>query len=146
VKGVTPELFYGTVVKGEGGQLIPQPGLRDCLSVYGSEMMIDVNHAEPPVLATIGVPPIAIAEIVNRRAVRPFRTPADLAEIGQFTGEAGRRLMVGGSTIFTFRATARLRLPDGRLSDMSRSVSAMLKFHQKPVNAPPIEVLRWYDN
>jgi hypothetical protein len=53
---------------------------------------------------------------------------------------------MGGQTIFTFRATGQLRLPDGRLSDLKRSVSVMLKFHQRPVNAPPIEVLRWYDN
>jgi general secretion pathway protein K len=145
VKGVTPDLFYGRAVKGEGGQLIPLPGLRDVLSAYGSELMIDVNHAQPAVLGAIGVPPASIAEIVQRRAVMPFRTPADLAQLTNPPGEAVRRLMIGGNSIFTFRATARLRLPDGRLSDMSRSVSAMLKFHQKPVNAPPVEVLRWYD-
>lgn len=145
VKGMTPELFYGTAVKGDQGQLIPLPGLRDCMSVYGSELMIDVNYAQPAVLGAIGVAPEAIAEIVNRRRAQPYKTLVELTPLMQFAGPGARRLMVGGSTIFTFRATARLRLPDGRLSDMSRTVSAMLKFHQKSVTAPPIEVLRWYD-
>ncbi len=145
VKGMTPDLFYGTVVKGDSGQLIPQPGLRDCVSVFGSELTVDANYAQPQVLGAIGVPPAAIAEIVARRSARPLRQ-GDLGQLMQYTGDAGRRLIVGGNTIFTYRATARLRLPDGRLSDMSRTVSAMLKFHQKAVDGPPVELLRWYDN
>ncbi|MDZ4798843.1 MAG: type II secretion system protein GspK [Bryobacteraceae bacterium] len=145
VRGMTPELYYGTAVQGDQGQLVPLPGLRDCLSVYGSELMIDVNHAEPAVLGAIGIVPEAVAEIVARRRVQPYKTVQELTPLMQFAGPGARRLMVGGSTIFTFRATARLRLPNGQMSDMSRTVSAMLKFHQKSVTTPPIEVLRWYD-
>ena len=146
VKGMTPDLFYGTLVRDPQGRLLPRPGLRDVLSVFGSEGAVDVNYAAPEVLTAIGVDPVAIAAIVERRRAMPFRLPADLAPIAQIAGPAGSRLMMGGNTMFTFRATAQLRLPDGRPSDLTRTVSALLKFHNKPVNAPPIEVLRWYDN
>jgi general secretion pathway protein K len=146
VKGMTPDIFYGTFVRDEQGRLFPQAGLRDCLSVYSVGGQVDINYAPPAVLATIGLFPSGIAAIVQRRHAAPFRNPAEIAEISPMLGPSAARLSVGGSTIFTFRSTARLRLPDGRLSDLSRTVAAMLKFHPKPVNAPPIEVLRWYDN
>ena len=145
VKGMTPDLFYGTLVRDEQGRLIPQPGLRDCLSVYGSDGSIEVNSAQPAVLMAIGLPPEAVNAIVQRRNAMPYRTGEELAPVVQFAGPAGQRLAIGGHTIFTFRSTGRLRMPNGQTSDMTRTVSAMLKFHQKPVNAPPIEVLRWYD-
>lgn len=146
VKGMTPDLFYGTFVRDAQGRLLPQAGLRDCLSVYGSNGAVDVNTAQPAVLTTIGLPPDAVAAIVQRRHAFPFRDPAQLAPFVQMAGPAGSRLSIGGATIFTFRATARLRLPDGSYSDLGRSVSAMYKFHQKRRNTPPIELLRWYDN
>lgn len=146
VKGMTPELFYGTLARDPQGRLTPRAGLRDCLTVYGADGAMDINHAQPAVLMAIGIDPSAIALIEQRRRAQPFRTAADLDPIRQLAGPAGGRLTIGGQTIFTFRATGQLRLPDGRYSDLTRSVSAMLKFHQRPVNAPPIEVLRWYDN
>lgn len=147
VKGMTPDLFYGTLARDAEGRLQPRAGLRDCVSVYGSSGAVNVNTAEPAVLATVGLPPEAVAAIVQRRHAQPFRTAAELAPFVQIAGpEAALRLTVGGGTIFTFRATGRLRLPDGRPSDLTRTVSALLKFHQTAVNAPPIEVLRWYEN
>jgi hypothetical protein len=50
--------------------------------------------------------------------------------------------------MYTLRATARLRLSDGKLSDLRRTVAALVKFNlpgntdQKPVG---FEVVRWYD-
>lgn len=146
VKGMTPDLFYGTYVRDQQGRLLPRAGLRDCLSAYAADGQVDINYAAPAVLATIGILPQGIDAIVQRRHAAPFLTPQDIAAIAPVAGPMAGRLSVGGATIYTFRATARLRLPDGRPSDLSRSVSAMFKFHQKPVNTPPVEILRWYDN
>jgi len=147
IRGVTPELFYGTLVRDPEGRLIQQPGLKDCLSVFGAELGLDVNHSEPQVLLAAGLAPDVVGQILERRKVAAFRRQEELAPFIQFGGPAARRLVIGGSTIFTFRATAQLRRPDGSLSDMHRSVSAMLKFHQitRRMNTPPVEVLRWYD-
>ena len=77
--------------------------------------MIDINHAEPPVLAAIGLPPEVITQIVAHRNVVPYRRKEELNPLIQFAGPGGRRLTIGGNSIFTFRSTGRLRLPDGRL-------------------------------
>ena len=55
------------------------------------------------------------------------------------------RLRVGGNSIFTLRATARLRRPDGGLSDLRRTVAAQVKF-MPPGYDSPYHILRWYDN
>lgn len=146
VKGMTPELFYGTYVRDAQGRLLPQAGLRDCVSVFGSDGAMDINSVQPAVLTAIGLDPGVVSVIVQRRHAIPFRRAEEIAAIAQFAGPAAARLTIGGNTIFTFRATGRLRTPDGRDSDLTRSVSAVVKFHRKPVDTPPVETLRWYDN
>jgi hypothetical protein len=44
----------------------------------------------------------------------------------------------------TIRATARVRLPDGRLSDLKRTVAAQVKYMPTGYDSP-IHILRWYD-
>jgi general secretion pathway protein K len=146
VRGMTPELFYGTFVRDSEGRLLPQAGLKDCLSIYGTQAGVDINFAQPAVLAAIGVNPAAVAAIIQRRHALPFRKPEEVAEIAKFAGPGGARLTIGGRTVYTLRATGRLRLPDGRTSDLSRTVSALMVFHEKPVDTPRVEMLRWYDN
>jgi general secretion pathway protein K len=146
VKGMTPDLFYGTFIRDPQGRLLPQAGLRDCVSVYGSTAAVDANYAAPPVLAAVGLPPAAIEAIAQRRHASPFLNRQELSPFLESAGPAAVRLTLGGNSIFTLRATARLRLPNGQHSDLRRTVSALLKFHIKPVDGPPVDVLRWYDN
>jgi hypothetical protein len=148
VKGMTPEILYGTwtpAVDPEGREsLTPRPGLADCLSTYGSSNLIDANTAPAPVLAAVGVEPQVISALLQRRAQSPLTS----AQLGQFLNSLGSvngsRLRAGGNTIMTFRATARLRLPDGRLSDVARTSAALVKFLPGD-GATPIHILRWYD-
>jgi hypothetical protein len=42
------------------------------------------------------------------------------------------------------RATARLRLDNGQLSSLRRTVAAMVKYMPQGYDAP-IHILRWYD-
>jgi hypothetical protein len=44
----------------------------------------------------------------------------------------------------TVRATARLRLPNGQLSDLRRTVGALVKYMPVGYDSP-IHILRWYD-
>jgi general secretion pathway protein K len=142
VQGMTPDLYYGASLS------TARAGLRDCVSVYGSSYSVDINTAQPAVLQAIGLAPADAAAIVQSRAQHPITDYTELGQITQALGPAGMRLRIGGQTIFTLRATARLRQPDGKLSDLRRTVAAMVKFNM-PGNADkkPIgfEVLRWYD-
>jgi general secretion pathway protein K len=151
VKGVTPEIFYGTYVPaegvGEGGgpRLVRHSGLADCLSVYGSRDAVDINTADSAVLAAVGETPFAIAAILHRRQQGPIKA----GDLGPFLGSIGAaagRLRVGGNTILTFRGTAQLRLANGQLSDLKRTVAAQVKYMPDGFLPPdPIHILRWYD-
>jgi len=142
VKGMTPELFHGTYVRDAEGRLTPRGGLRDCLSVYPSGQA-DANFAHPAVLAAVGLPPDAVAAVVAMRRLQPFQ-PASLQAVAASFGPAAGRLTVGAGSIYTLRATARLRLSNGQLSDLKRSVAALVKFAPATKDAP-YHILRWYD-
>jgi len=142
VKGMTAELYYGSSLDSA------RAGLRDCVSVYGSAVTVDINTAQPATLQAIGLAAADAEAIVRGRAQHPILDYKQFAEIVQSLGPAGTRLGIGGRTMFTLRATARLRQPDGKLSDLRRTVGALVKFYfprnteQKPVG---FDVLRWFD-
>ena len=148
VQGMTPDIFYGsyeTVDQADGStRLVPRGGLSECVSVFGGTAGFDVNTAHPAVLATAGLPPDLVAEVVRRRQIAPLQAQ-DLARLTQIAGPGANRLRVGGNTIWTIRATARVRLPNGQLSDMKRSVAAMVKMMPTGYDAP-YHILRWYEN
>jgi len=146
VRGVTPEIFYGTYVPAPEGapagapRLEARPGLVDCLSVYGAKDAIAINTAQPAVLAAVGVPPDTIGAIVERRRQTPF-LPKDVSSV---PAPPGFRFVAEGNSILTIRATAQVRLPNGGFSDVKRTVAAMVKY-MPPGYDSPIHVLRWYD-
>jgi hypothetical protein len=50
--------------------------------------------------------------------------------------------------MFTIRATARLKQPDGKLSDLRRTVAALVKINfpgNTAKKAPGFEIIRWFD-
>jgi len=154
VQGMTPEIYYGGfsarsespgVAEGLNGEhvLVRQPGLADCVTVYGSGGMVDVNTASPPTLAAIGVPAPVIAMILQRRQAAPF-TVRSLNDFIGATGISSVSLRVGGISIVTIRATSRLRLPSGKLSDLRRTVAAQIKY-LNPKEGAGFHILRWYD-
>jgi general secretion pathway protein K len=150
VKGVTPDIFYGTYVPvpdaelGGGPRLAPRAGLADCLSVFGSTREVDANTAAPAVLAAVGLAPFAVQALVERRrSGGPFTQP-QLNDFLQSIGVGSGRLRVEGHSIVTIRATARLRLANGQLSDLRRTVGAQVKYMPVGYDSP-IHILRWYD-
>jgi general secretion pathway protein K len=149
VKGVTPDIFYGTYIPvpdaelAGGPRLAARTGLVDCLSVFGSIQQVDANTAAPAVLAAIGLPPFAIEALVEHRRIAPF-TQQDLTGFLQVMGVGTNRLRVEGHSIVTVRATARLRLSNGQLSDLRRTVGAQVKYMPVGYDSP-IHILRWYD-
>jgi general secretion pathway protein K len=145
VPGITPDLFYGGYNRDSEGHMVPRTGLKDCLSVFGASDRFDVNFAQPPILAAIGIPPEYIPAIVARRLLQPFKSVQELKDLAPGGGPGFGRLRVGGNSIFTFRSTARLLLQNGRLSDLRRTAAATVKFLPLDEN-PTLQILRWYDN
>jgi general secretion pathway protein K len=144
VRGITPDLFYGSYTQDAEGRLIPHDGLRDCLSVYGSTGPLDVNTVAPEVMVAVGIAPETAAAIVAMRKVAPIHEMGQLAPFRNGGRGIGRLGMTTGS-IVTLRATAQLRLQNGQLSDLHRTVSAMVKLLGPEWN-PPFHIMRWYDD
>jgi hypothetical protein len=87
--------------------------------------------------------PYAISALVQRRRQSPLSTQ----QLGEFLGSIGAdgsRLRVEGNSMVTLRATARLRLPNGELSDLKRTVSAVVKYMPAGSDSA-VHVVRWYD-
>jgi general secretion pathway protein K len=154
VKGITPDIFYGGYQPAPEGApktgpgLVWHAGLGDCFTVYSPGQtffgtFVDINTAQPAVLAAIGVPPQAIDAIVRQRMQTPF-TEATMGKFLASLGVVGAPLRVGGNSIVTMRATGQIRLPDGSLSDLKRTVAAQVKYMPQGYDAP-IHILRWYD-
>jgi len=141
VKGVTTELYYGSALGAN------HDGLRDCLSVYGSGA-VDINTARPATFEAIGLSAADADTLVKSRAQHPVLDYQEFGGIVQSLGPAGMRLRIGGQSMFTLKATARLKQPDGKLSDLRRTVAALVKFYlpgnneRKPVG---FEIVRWFD-
>jgi hypothetical protein len=86
-----------------------------------------------------------VAALAAQRRVQAFRTSDELARFAQAAGFSSTRLRIGGNSIFTLRATAHLRLPNGQWSDMRRTVAALVKLMPPGYDAP-YHILRWYDD
>ena len=144
IRGVTPDLFYGSYTKDDQGRLVPHAGMRDCLSVYGATGPFDANTVQPAVMQAIGIDPAVAAAIVNLRGAAPIK---DMGQLAPFSGGGPGmgRLSLLPSPVVTLRATARLRMANGQFSDFRRTVSAMVKFLGPEWN-PPFHIMRWYDN
>jgi hypothetical protein len=138
VPGVTPEVFYGNYISDAEGRLYARGGLRDVLSVWGTRGQFDVNGASPALLEALGIPPDRVQAILK---ARPFRNMAQVQAIAGTT----RGLRIDGISMWTVRATARLRRPDGSPSDVLRSAAAVAKVWMEgghPGN--PVQVVRYY--
>lgn len=138
-QGMTPELFHGTYVRSAGGGLVFRGGMKYGLSVWGAVDRFDANTAEPVLLAALGMSPETIAVLLAARSSSPLGLSPNM--LNQIAGPASARLIIGGGRTWTLRSTATLRLLDGRLSDVRRTVSATVRFEQSGY-----ETLRWYDN
>jgi general secretion pathway protein K len=144
IKGMTPELFYGTYerdAQANPPRLVARGGLRECVSVWTQPGPVDANTAPAAVLAAVGLPPEFVAGILARR---PFHGYQELQDFTQAGGPVLSQLRIGGNLMFTLRASARLKRADGRLSDMVRTVSTLIRF-SAPGSMSPYMVMRWYD-
>lgn len=143
VRGMSPELFYGNYTADDGGRLYARGGLRDCLSVWGSLGPFDINSASPALLQAMGLSTDLVTQVVARRNARRFAVVNELAEMGV---PAARVTIRPGIAIYTLRATARLRRPDGSFSDVVRSAAATVKMFPRQANPQVLVVLRWYED
>lgn len=145
VPGVTPDLYYGHMERLPGGGVVSRPGLRDVLSVSGSTNNFDINSVHPALMASVGLTLGDVDRIVKTRRVAPF-TPKMVSELVLESGPANRFLHAGLDQAYTVKATARPRLPNGKLSDYKRTVAALVVFEPTQPGQPQrLAVRQWYE-
>jgi hypothetical protein len=84
-----------------------------------------------------------VQSIVRERRTQWF-TQSRLDGLTPSLGPGAGRLRREGNSILTIRATARVRLANGQLSDMKRTVASQVKYMPAGFDSP-IHILRWYD-
>jgi hypothetical protein len=144
VPGVTPDLYFGYRDRLPGGEVVVRPGLRDLFSVHGGVNQIDINAAHPALLVALGVEPALVSRIVAQRRSFPFGAD-EAAQMFPTQLRSGVQLRAGLDNAYTVRATARPRLPDGRLSDYRRTVSALMVYAQGLPGQQQMTIRQWHE-
>ena len=142
--GMTQEIVYGRYRRLANGALVNAGGLADCLAQYGSPGgPFDAAGVHPALLMAYGVEPDLARQFAEIR--RNLPEPGMIVQT-----PLGARMPVKEelSPVFTVRATARVRLPNGTLSETRRTVALKVLFVQPDFRFPggdPWSYLRWYD-
>ncbi len=140
VKGMTPDLYYGSFERDERGQLRRVGGLTDCVTVFDDAGAVDANTAPPAVLAAVGLGPQEINMLVEARRAEPLRSVDVLRAMG-LAEPVLVRLGIGGNSIYTLQATGRRKAADGRLTDAVRTVGATVRLEGGVEDS--CRILRW---
>ena len=149
VPGITSELLYGRYSRMPDGRLINLGGLIDCLSPHIQvNQGLDPFSVHPTLLVALGMDPALARQYaeIRRQTFNPVMVMAQLQRLRAGTGAATLRADLGD--VFQIRATARVRTPNGTLSETRRTVSLLLKYitpNPRYLWISPWTNLRWYD-
>jgi general secretion pathway protein K len=145
VRGVNPELFYGSWGRNADGSLVRRSGLQECVSVYGVMQSFDVNTVRPEVMALVGLSPASIARLLDIRRAAPILPEQWPALATALADPAVSQLRAGGDQPLLLRATARIRQPDGRLGQLRRTAGLLIGYEYTRGVAKK-SLLRSWDN
>lgn len=145
VPGITSELLYGRYNRLPDGRLVNAGGLADCLSPHvESAGAFDFYSVHPSLLQAMGIPAESAREFAEIR--RSAFQPMPIFAQWQASHPIPVRNDLGD--VFHIRATARVRLPNGALSETRRTVSLLIKYvtpNPRYFWISPWTHLRWYD-
>jgi type II secretory pathway component PulK len=124
VDGISREVMYGAVRKGRDGEARLYRGLADFITVYSEKVQINLNYAEPEVIAALpGIDSQAAAIIVSSRAEESLSASRMSQQIaGLIPGEAAGLTTTDPSRVYCLVATAFLKN-----SKLRTSVRAVVK-------------------
>jgi len=122
--GINREVMYGSVRRGRDGEARLYRGLADFVTVYSEKAQINLNYAEPEVIAALpGVDSQAAALIVSTRAEESLSTSQAAQRIASLIpGEATSLTTRDPSRVYSLVATAFLKN-----SKLRTSVRAVVK-------------------
>ena len=145
VPGITSELLYGRYNRLPDGRLVNAGGLADCLSPHVEKTTaLDFYSVHPSLLQAMGVSAETAREFADLR--RSAFQPMAIFAQWQVAHPIPVRNDLGDA--FHIRATARVRQPNGVLSETRRTVSLLIQYstpNPRYFWISPWTHLRWYD-
>ncbi len=148
VPGITSELLYGRYSRMPDGSLVNLGGLSDFLSPNLTENAgLDPYSVHPSLLVAFGMDPAAARNFSDLRR-SSFNPVPFLLRMNSLGSSLRMGLRTDLGEVFQIRATARVRLPNGTLSQTRRTVALMVKYttpNPRYFWISPWTHLRWYD-
>lgn len=142
VRGMTRELFYGTVEVTERGAIRPKYGAGLDLTIFSRLAQVNVNYASEPVLLSVPGVTLDLADaIVEERSHGPFRSVGDMSD---------RLALALPDESLPFLTTAESKtyslISEGELegSRVRRRVRAVVQV--APQGTAQHRILAWYDD
>jgi general secretion pathway protein K len=139
VRGMSREILYGRPEREEMGRKKGRRGLAEFVTVYSGKSQVNINYAEPEVIAALpGLDLDTAALIVQARAREPFNNSSELSERVTISDEALSLMTTDVSKQFCLTATAQVRG-----SKVRRSIRLIIKRTDK--GRARHDKLMWYD-
>ena len=144
VHGMTPELFYGNYVPDSSGRLYASRRPARLPVGVGRKRAFRHQYRES---GADGIGGRASGQRGGDRRAPPDAAVQEYGRSSRARNSDAPRLGTGGNYIWTLRATARLRRPDGSPSDVVRTAAAVVKLVDRAgIHMDPVHILRWYDD
>ncbi len=140
VRGMSRDIFYGTVIVTEEGKIEPRYGVGADLTVFSKGIQVNPNYASEAVLRSVpGIEPGIARVLIRERAREPFHSTAELQQRVHLPNEALPFLTVAESNVYSIAARAR-----AAHSRAQRTVQAVVQMGSP--DGRPYRILRWYDD
>jgi general secretion pathway protein K len=142
VRGISPEIFYGTLTVTAEGKVRPRHGVRDDLTVFSKTRAVSINYSSAAVLESVpGITPDLAAAIIRERIMNgPYRSieDANLRLSAALPDESSPYLTTAQARYYSIVSVGEV---SG--SRVRRVVKALL--FVGPNGGVPARIVLWYD-
>lgn len=141
VRGVTRDLFYGTVLATREGQVRPTYGVGQDLTIYSHTSQVNVNYASKEALESVpGIDPSWAQAVIAERRRAPFQSVAEISQRLPLTvpDDALPFLTTQDGPDYSLMAVGEVKG-----SRVRRTVRAIVR--NKATGTAQFQILAWYD-
>jgi len=142
VRGMSREIFYGTLEVTDEGRVRRKYGVGDDLTIFSKSVPVNINYASRVVLQSVpGVDPGLADDVIRERANKPFPSieDANLRLSGALPGESLPYLTTADAGVYSV-----LSVGEVTGSRVRRAVKALLYVRTGGSNPP--RIVSWYDD